>query len=209
MPSSLPGTYTLDSETLKLNAYRLLCLFYANKEIARLSDPNDPDDAAVHLEKRFFSREMTQLLLAIAVGLRVLDDQMRALPLENEHRKAYLARREQVNRRHVCMMFDGMPLREVCNKIIHAIVVEPHSTEGSASHKIDEHNWLAWSEVHNMSPEEAGPEPEPIKWEHLSGHIRLGGHHDKEQWWHLLEVPMFAEAVYELLDAGGHTNSIL
>ena len=200
MPSTPPRTYTLDSETLKLNAYRLLCLFFANKEIARLSDPNEPHDAAVGLERRFFSREMTQLLLSIATGLRVLNDQMCALPLDSEYRAAYLARRDEVNRRHRCMMFDEMSLRDVCSKIIHALVVEPHFTEGSGSHQVDEYNWMAWSEVHDLSSEDAGPEPKHIRWEHLSGHVRLGGRRGKELWWQLLEVPIFVEAVSALLD---------
>ena len=125
---------------------------------------------------------------------------MRALPLDSEYRAAYLARRDEVNRRHRCMMFDEMSLRDVCSKIIHAIVVEPHFTEGSGSHQVDEYNWMAWSEVHDLSPEDAGPEPKHIRWEHLSGHVRLGGRRGKKLWWQLLEVPVFVEAVSALLD---------
>ena len=39
----LTSTYALDKETIKLNAYRLLCLFYANKEIARLLSVASPE----------------------------------------------------------------------------------------------------------------------------------------------------------------------
>lgn len=200
---NLPSTYTLDRESIKLNAYRLLTLFYANKEIARLSDPMQRDDAASQLERTFFAREMTQLLLNIAIGMRVLDDQMKGLPVADPMRQAYLQRRDELNRSHHCMMFDDMSLREVCNKIIHATTVEPHSTKGSDSHKIDEYNWLGWSEVEEASPGEAGPEPDPIEWEHLSANIRLGGQQAKEQWWYLLEVPTFVQAVFELLQPDG------
>lgn len=199
----LPSAYTLDRESIKLNAYRLLTLFYANKEIARLSDPERRDDAASKLERTFFAREMTQLLLNIAIGVRVLDDQMKGLPVADPLRRAYLVRRDAVNRSHNCMMFDEMSLREVCNKVIHATTVEPHSTKGYESHKIDEYNWFGWSEAEEQSPGEAGPKPDPIDWEHLSGHIRLGGQQAKEQWWHLLEVPTFVDAVVELLEAEG------
>lgn len=196
---TLPSTYTLDRESIKLNTYRLLALFYANKEVARLSDPDHRDDPASQLERTFFAREMTQLLLTIAIGVRVLDDQMKGLPTLDPSRQAYFRRRDEVNSRLHCMMFDEMSLREVCNKIIHATTVEPHATKGSESHKIDEYNWLGWSEAQEQAPGEVGPEPEPIDWEHLSGNIRLGGQHGKEQWWHLLEVPTFVEAVFELL----------
>lgn len=196
---NLPSTYTLDRESIKLNAYRLLTLFYANKEIARRSDPGQRDDAASQLERNFFAREMTQLLLSIAIGVRVLDDQMKGLTSRAPLREPYFQRRDEVNRRYQCMMFDQMPLRDVCNKIIHATTVEPHATKGAESHQIDEYNWLGWSEADVQSPGEVGPEPAPIEWEHLSGNIRLGGRQAKEQWWHLLEVPTFVQAVFELL----------
>jgi hypothetical protein len=61
------GTYELDAEQIKLNAYRLGCLFFANKEIARRSDPASPSPAA-QLEQHFFVREMSHLLLQIAIG---------------------------------------------------------------------------------------------------------------------------------------------
>ena len=200
---SLPSTYTLDRDTIKLNAYRLLCVFFANKEIARLSDPDDRSDAPSQLERMFFAREMTQLLLNIAIGVRVLDDQMKGLSSADSMRHAYFRGRDEVNRRHNCMMFDEMSLRDVCNKVIHATTVEPHAAKGSESHKIDEYNLSGWSEANDHAPGDVGPEPDPIEWEHLSGNIRLGGVQGKEQWWHLLEVPIFVEAVFELLEPKG------
>src|SRR5262245_23091382 len=138
----LPSTYTLDKEELKLNLYRLVCLFHANKEIARSSDP-DVSNTVSELERQFFPREMTRLLLSIAVGVRVLDDQMNALPCEDPRRRAYETKRNGVNEYYKSIMwFDEMPLRQVCNKIIHAtLVVEPHSTEGKpGDHEIDHQN---------------------------------------------------------------------
>jgi hypothetical protein len=201
MTFSFSGTYTLDAEKLKLNAYRLQCLFYANMEIARTSDPGNPTNAAALLERQFFSREMTELLLSVAIGIRVMDDQMLALNPDNELRIKYLAQRDFVNKKWRCMMFDEMPLREVCNKIIHAVVVEPHSTERAGSHQTDEYNWIGYWEAKEESPEEAWTEPESVKWNHLSGNIRLGGSRGKVQWWHLLMVPDFVEAVYELVNS--------
>lgn len=195
----LPSTYTLSTETIKLNAYRLLCLFYSNKEIARLSDPDQRGDPASALEKSFFSREMTHLLLSIAIGIRVFDDQMTALETIDPIKQKYLQIRDGVNKKHNCMMFDTMSLREVCNKIIHATTAEPHTQEGTESHFLDEYNWLGWSEAQDESKGQAGPEPESIKWKHLTGNIRLGGKHLKKQWWHFLMVPVFVEAIVELL----------
>jgi len=195
----LPSTYVLDKESIKLNAYRLLTLFYANKEIARQSNPAQRDDAASQLERLFFGAEMAKILLNIAIAVRVFDDQMKDLAITDPLRAGYFKRRDEVNRRHPCMMFDEMPLREVCNKIIHATTVEPHSIQGAEAHQIDGYNWLGWSEAQESMQEEVGPRPDQIEWEHLSGNIRLGGSQSKEQWWHLLEVPTFVNAVFELV----------
>jgi hypothetical protein len=197
---TLPNTYILDKETIKLNAYRLISLFYANKEIARLSDPEERSDVASCLEKTFFTREMTQVLLSIAIGFRVLDDQMKALPRTDPRRNDYFQTLDKVNHQIKCMMFDEMPLREVCNKVIHASIVEPQFTEASESHAIDEVNWYGWSEAEDREPGAGGQQPAAIEWRHLSSNIRLGGIHAKSQWWHLLEVPKFVGAVVTSLE---------
>lgn|GEM_PF-1251196 len=197
----LPTSYVLDREAIKLNAYRLISYFYANKEIARSTDPDKRDSAIAKLEDKYFFREICRLLLEVTIALRVLDDQMRARDKSSEIKRSYDAAMEQVNKSYNCMMFDGMNLREVCNKIIHADVVEPHIQESeNGDHEIDNLNWLGWSEVVEHSGDSSIPEPVPIKWSHLTNNIRLGGKYQGKQWWYLLDIPVFVEAIGELLD---------
>jgi hypothetical protein len=194
------SAYVLDRESIRLDAYRLLCLFYANKEIARQSDPvNHYPDPARSLELRYFPRELTRLLLSIAIAVRTLDDQMERLPRGSADRDKYMRARESTNRQHLCMMFDEMTLREVCNKVIHATVVEPHSQQGAEAHHYDELMWEAWQHDHDEANSFQAEQPEPLPWEHLSGNVRLGGRYKGKQWWHLLEVPTFVSAVSDLL----------
>ena len=196
----LPSNYVLDREVIKLNAYRLICHFYANKEIARHSDPDTRDDSIAKLEDNYFFREISRLLLEVAISVRVLDDQMKTISNESEIRLSYEAAMRAVNHRYHCMMFEDMNLREVCNKIIHADIVEPHVQESEdGGHEIDYYNWLGWSEAVEHSGDEDIPEPDPIKWNHLTNNIRLGGKRRGEQWWQLLEVPTFVGAIGELL----------
>lgn len=195
----LPSNYIIDSENIQLKAYRLLSLFYANKEIAQKADPEDENDPIHRLEKKYFYSETSKLLLELAISLRVLDDQMAKLP-DGEIKENYINKKNEVNRRNHCMMFDEMPLREVCNKIIHADVVEPHFREANASHEIDDYNWMGYDEAREMAPDEDIPEPVPIKWQHLTYNIRLGGKHRGDQWWHLLMVPVFVQVISELLE---------
>lgn len=188
----LPGlsSYILDRETIKLDAYRLVCVFYASKEIARQSDPTgEYPDAAVRLEASFFAREMSRLLLSIAIAVRTLDDQMQRATGEAPLLVAYRKARESADR-FAFMEFESMPLREACNKIIHANVVEAHTREGTEPHAYDE-----------MYSEDTS-ESERLAWSHLSGHVRLGGTKGGKEWWCLLHVPTFVEALYALLHDG-------
>jgi hypothetical protein len=196
----LPNSYVLDREAIKLTAYRLICMFYANKEISRLSDPMHefPEPSAL-LERAFFGRELTHLLLNLAISVRTLDDQMNALPPTDPLVASYVAARERVNKRYRCMLFDEMTLRETCNKIIHATTVEPHTADGIESHKYDEYMWEAWQDDQQDDHDSNASKVAPMPWEHLSGHVRLGGKQRNAQWWHLLEVPVLVEAVYSLL----------
>lgn len=99
----LPSSYVLDREAIKLNAYRLICHFYANKEISRHTDPDTRDDAIAKLEDHYFFREMSRLLLEVAISTRVLDDQMKKLWEESELRASYDAAMKEVNRRYNCI----------------------------------------------------------------------------------------------------------
>lgn len=193
----LPSSYSLDRENIKLKAYRLLCYFYANKEISRTTTPEKRTENLAKLEDTYFFTEISKLLIDIAISVRVLDNQMKSLNINNQIKTQYIKSMEHINKYYSCMMFDEMNLREVCNKIIHANIVEPHFQEANDRHEIDEYNWLGWSE--GCGVEEDVPEPEPIKWKHLTYNIRLGGKHNGKQWWHLLEVPVFVEAICELL----------
>lgn len=196
----LPSKYILDREGIKLNAYRLICYFYANKEIARRSDPESINDNIAKLEDKYFFSEISKLLIEISISLRVLDDQMKSLPQDSEIRQFYDLAMDNANRHHNCMMLDKMSLREVCNKIIHADLVEPHIQETEdGGHEIDHYNWLGWSEDIEHSGDKAIPKPDPIKWKHLTNNVRLGGKYKGKQWWHLLEIPVFVEAIGVLL----------
>jgi hypothetical protein len=194
----LPSKYILDVESIKLNSYRLISLFYANKEIARSTDPEARDGIAT-LEDKFFFTEMSKLLIEIAISIRILDDQMKSLPSNSEAKIAYNKAMEATNSRHNCMMFDELSLRETCNKIIHAEIVEPHIEETeNGNHEFDWYNQIGWSAAMEHSEGDAFEEPGPIKWKHLTKNIRLGGKNRKKQWWCLLEVPIFVEAISEL-----------
>lgn len=196
----LPSSYILDRENIKVKAYRLICHFYANKEISRQSDPECRDGGIAKLEDQYFFKEISKLLLELAISIRVLDDQMKSLPQSSKIRSAYFESMAQVNSGYNCMMFDEMTLREVCNKIIHANVVEPHIEESeNGDHQIDHYNWLGWSESIEYSEDKDIPKPEPIKWKRLKNNVRLGGTHRREQWWHLLQIRIFVEAITELL----------
>lgn len=204
------ASYVIDRESIKLDAYRLLCLFYANREIARRSDPvKEFPDAAAKLEDDYFARELTRLLLSIAIALRTLDDQIQGLPESDEARAKYMAARHTANNDFPCVLSERLPLREVCNKIIHAITVEPFQTEGQHPHEYDEMAMDSWRE--HRDPDSNCQPPLALGWQHLSGFVGLSGTKGRERWAHVLCVPTFIEAIYASLSAptgGWHVPSI-
>ena len=177
------GKYQIDRGVLLQKAYFLLCFFFANKEISRRTDSNIPDEPLSVLEARFFESEASRALIELAVGLRVIDDQMRQLPVKDETRKRYERRRKVVNY-YDCDLFPQKHLgfREICNKIIHSDVMEPHLSEGSEPHERDSAHLF-------------GDEGKSINWTHINGYVGLSGRHGKEEWNVLLDIEIFIKAV--------------
>jgi hypothetical protein len=86
-------------------------------------------------------------------------------------------------------MFDKLPIRECCNKIIHATIFEPMVVDGLGAHTKD---FTAFY----------GDGDKEIVWHHLSGDVRIAGtYHDKD-WAYLISVPDFVEALAYLLGNG-------
>lgn len=88
------------------------------------------------------------------------------------------------------MLFDEhVDIRECCNKIIHAITFEPHLVEGGTAHSKD---YAAYF----------GDSDRELQWRHLSGNVRIVGQHMNKEWAHLIQIPVFVEAIAFLLDDG-------
>jgi len=180
------GKFILDTSIILQKAYILLCIFFANKEIARSSNPDDENDPLSLLESRFFESEVSRLLLELAIAIRVIDDQVKKLPVKNKSRIEYYALKEEVDK-YEYGLFDNinLDLRKTCNKIIHSEVLEPHTSEGSEAHKLD----LAAS---------YGGYPREINWEHYNGYVRLAGIEKDTEWFVLLDIEVFVRAIVVL-----------
>jgi hypothetical protein len=179
--------YQIDSRIVLQKAYNLLCTFFANKEIARRSDPHDPSAPLTSLENLFFTAEASRLLLEIAISIRVLDDQMSNTSTNDAKRKRYENIRLIIDQYEYALFDDlNLNLREVCNKIIHSDVLEPHTTEGHEAHEFD------FGHIYEGSEKE-------IIWKHLNGFVRLSGKKGNNQWHVLLNIEVFTNAVFKLM----------
>lgn len=194
----LAGTHVIDPRGVGLKAYRLLCAFFADKEISRRTMPNDPTDGLRRMQRLYFESEVSGLLIEIAAAVRVLDDQMRLLPA-GDFRRTDFERRMRATDGYVFGLFDfdiddpsvsPHTLRQVCNRIIHTSVFQPHSTDGQETHERD-------------TPAIAGVAPPSIEWRHLNGYVRLAGNHQGKVWILLLDIEAFVRAVYTLLLGDG------
>lgn len=179
--------YVLDSNTILEKTYDLLCTFFANKEISRVSDPNDSDAPLAALEARFFEAKVSRLLIEIAASLRVLSDQISKLPAEDIQRKRYDLLTAEVDGYHYDLFNDpDLSLREACNKIIHSDSFEPHSKDGVEGHESDP------AYTH-------GDDAKSVHWRYVSNLVRLSGKRGKENWHVLLDIEVFVKAVFKVL----------
>ncbi len=181
------GTYVIERTEVLRKAYRLLCIFFANKEIARRSAPDDDNAPLKALERLFLEAEASRLLVEVAVAVRVLDDQMRCRPAGDAWRVEHQRRMASVSE-YAYGMFDelNLDLRQTCNKIIHSDVMEPHTKEGWEPHE--------WDSAHIH-----GDDDRSIDWEHLNGYVRLAGTKGRQEWYVLLDIEVFVSAVYEVV----------
>lgn len=157
------GRYVIDETEILRKAYRLLCLFFANKEISRRSDPDDPHASLASLKRAFFPAESTTLPIEIATLTRLYDDQMNKIDPCDSRRARY----EQVRRvvdKYKFGLFDdlNLTLRETRNKVIHSEVMGPHSSEGREARELDV------AHLH-------GDGDRIIDWKHFNGYVRLAG----------------------------------
>lgn len=182
--------YLIEKNEILLKAYQLLCLFFANKQISSIAHPEVPLEPLKRLETRFLFTQVSTLLLEVAILFRTLDDQMKKSP-ESPQRAQYLLQLERTNNNYAPMLFDeNINIRECCNKIIHATTFEPNLVEGGTAHSKDYMAYLGDSE-------------REFQWHHLSGDVRITGKkQDKEEWAHLIQIPVFVEAIAFLLNDG-------
>jgi hypothetical protein len=180
------GVYVLDSNAILQNAYYLLCVTYANKEFARRIDPQSEAYPLSALETRFFESELSRLLLQLAISIRVLDDQMKALPSTDDRRQAYYTKKAEIDKFDFAMFDDlNLNLRKTCNKIIHSTIMEPHFQDGVEGH---EHDYSY----------RYGEGDKSITWKHFNGFVRLSGVDGGQDWYVLLDIEMFAKAIQQL-----------
>jgi hypothetical protein len=181
------GRYVFDNNHILEKSYDLLCAIFANKEIARRSDPANEQAPLGMLEKKFFETKVTRLLIEIAASLRIMGDQMYKLHDNDGEKKAYYTRIAEIDN-YDFGLFDDLNLdfRETCNKIIHSDIFEFHFREGTEGHETD----IAYL---------AGFQDKEVDWKHLNGYVRLSGKKFKDVWIVLLDIEVFISAVVKLL----------
>ena len=176
------STYEFDADEIQREVYYLVCMLFANKEIARTTDSSD---AIARVEARFRTKELTSRLLAVAIKMRAVEDQMRALPEKDPARRAFFRRRDEVDQRYSQAVFDQLTLRQICNKIVHATIFELYEQEGEEPHE---------SCPTRFADIEEGVER--VRWKHWrTDWLRIGN--AKEDWYLILDLPKFASAICE------------
>jgi len=183
----ITGKYTFDKNVILEKSYDLLCTFFANKEIAFKSNPDDQNPPLIALEERFFESKVTRLLIEIAALLRVMDDQMQKLSGNDPKKGKYYNLLAAINKTEFGLFQDKQwEFRDICNKIIHSETFSPTFREADEGHSTD----YAYNE---------GYDAKSINWRHFSGYVRLSGKDFENDWNILLDIEAFIIAIYRLL----------
>jgi len=181
------GKYIFDKNVILEKSYDLLCTFFANKEIAFRSNPDNPKAPLMALEEHFFEPKVTRLLIEIATLLRVMDDQMQKLAGDDPKKGKYYNLLSRVNQTKFGLFQDEhWKFRDVCNKIIHSETFSPNFRDAAEGHSTD----YAFNE---------GYDAKSINWRHLSGYVRLSGKDFDDEWNILLDIEAFIIAIHSLL----------
>lgn len=202
----ITGSHVIDRDSILRKAYRLLSIFLAAGEIERRNWAAPEVDGLKLLEHRFFAVETSSLLVEIAASFRVLDDQIWRLPSDDPQRIVHIAKKYDPRVPHqpgaVAAGFfmkenaktkrlEGawpMSIRDVCNKIIHADVIQHRTRPGVGPHGSDQH--ALFFDL-------------PLKkdWEHISEEVVLSGIENRRRWITPLSVVWFVRVlVYQLSD---------
>jgi len=118
-PHIKPG-HLFDGGSVRLDLWRLLTSFLAEKEFSKLSEPElgDHDQPLLGLNSEFALDEITRILLSSAVALRVLDDRnggaLSQVAGGCGELQPDLAQAGQTT---------PLTLRGACNKILHATAI--------------------------------------------------------------------------------------
>ena len=192
--------YHISVESIRLSAYRLITIFYANIEVNRRSDPKIES-----LEQAFFKNEFSEHLIRMAVLIRLFEDQIRNQERSPEGEK-YLNRLRHVNERFDCLGEFSEPkltLRDVCNKIIHRTKFQFLAvTRQDGQHEHDytlDFDDLGFESPSAMAAAGVVLKPtEPIEWRHKTPLIRLEGAKNGKTWWHLINIEEVVKAIETL-----------
>ena len=182
---NITGKYVFDTSDLLTKSYELLCVFFSEKELARRTNPNDPNSAIAQLRYQLFESTVARLLIEIAASLRVMADQMKKLPAESEEKINYFERLKAIDKYDFEIFNEKLKLRDVCNKIIHADTFEILFDKGEEANEYD----YAYR---------AGDADKTIEWKYPNGHVRLAGNYNRKDWHIRLDIEVFITAVVDL-----------
>jgi hypothetical protein len=113
--------YKPSSDALALDLHELLSLFYSSEKIGQKLRASLPSVHQAFPIEKMEEATATKLLLSTAVTLRVMHDQARRSGTEANWPAADCGSWQQPN--DPKKMLQALPLREACNKIIHATEV--------------------------------------------------------------------------------------
>ena len=105
--------YTFDTISIEKQCYHLVVMAIASRQLRDDFPPSE--DAEIHIFYAYEEQEIHQILISIAVQLRMMDDILKQNSRAREFGETVIGRLNET---------DALSLREACNKVIHAREIE-------------------------------------------------------------------------------------
>ncbi len=184
--------HRVDIDSIHQNSFLLLNIAYGAKEFAQSHDLTSNNDYPITSEYYigWLKYTLSEKLIDTAIKTRIILDMIQTTEKRHEQDgEKYIVNSRELDknissRYNIASLVEGdtaNTIRECCNKIIHALDIQPIYEDGDEDHYLDEESKAK------------------RHWKYWSGSLDLAGTKGSEKWLLELHVSDFCTALEELI----------
>ena len=181
-------THHIDLQAIKSLCFQLICMFQASRTLAdrcalieletiEQGETHDPGaDQLLRLHDEFINAQASQVLLSLAMVVRVYDDHLKNSPRAAAYEGHHAAKNGDNNIGHTSDQ-DRFNYRDACNKIIHALRMR-----------------FLEEDIEYQNSKRPVP--------YFTGDVELTGRRGNTEWNAQFDIESFVETILDIVDFG-------